>query len=159
MGAAAAYHGSNTRTSAQDSDFYGASNPSFDLAISLVLPVYYTSTPFSIDEREAAIAAWNSITKNKCEAFLTLKYANPDLPFENCLDYFVHTFHTRLFDVHPICRIIFQENKILNDLVTAINLIIDEVKNGDTFNQLLSSMAVNHTQLGIKAVQCKLSFR
>lgn len=125
---------------------------------SFVMPIYYNGKPVSSGELEAANRVWKLILNNRSEVFLALKRQDPTIEFENCMDYFFHTFYTRLFDIHPGCRPLFtrsihkQGSFLLRFLSMCLSDWHDDVKWDKTFLQL----AHIHNKMGVKAVECTL---
>jgi hypothetical protein len=129
---------------------------SLEKAVGIVMPMYYTALPLTMEEKDAALVPWKSILSNKCENFNRLKSTTPDFPHNICLDLFIANFHSRLFDVHPICKSLFRgKNTMFANIARMLNLFLDELDNETKLFKILDSLVNNHNKLGIKAIECK----
>lgn len=70
---------------------------------------------------------------------------------------FYELFYSRLFDVHPLAKMLFKrglksQGKFLVRMITLALTPIEEV---DKFEKIFSKLAETHSEMGVKAVECK----
>jgi hemoglobin-like flavoprotein len=120
-----------------------------------VMPIYYNGNPITDGEFEAANTVWKLIVNNRSEVFLSLKRQDPTIEFENCMDYFFHTFYTRLFDIHPGCRPLFTRSihKQGSFLLRFLSMCLYDWKDDAKWDKTFIQFANIHNKLGVKAVE------
>lgn len=128
--------------------------------IPFVMPIYYTEEPITPHELEAALKVWKMILNNRSEHFLALKRANTDKDVqeaENCMDYFMHNFYLRLFDIHPNCQKLFHRSihKQGSFFLRFLSMCVAEVSEPEKLEKTMENLANIHNKIGVKAVECK----
>lgn len=127
--------------------------------IPFVLPIYYTDEVITQVHLEAALKGWKLILNNRSEHFLALKRANgPDVQdAENCMDYFMHNFYIRLFDIHPNCKKLFHRSihKQGSFFLRFLSMCVAEVSEPTKLDKTMENLANIHNKMGVKAVECK----
>lgn len=73
----------------------------------LLLPVWYSLEPLTIEEISLARASWNLILKDTSEEFQRMK-GTPDFEYSSAVVWFFDTFYKRFFDVHPTVKPLFK---------------------------------------------------
>ena len=133
-----------------------------EAAMALVMPIYYTKTELSADEKEAAVTVWKMIINNRCAHFSLLKeqarVTGEDFPHVICSDYFSTLFYDRLFQVHPLCKGLFANSKMKMrmNFMSIITLLLNAMDEEPTkFVKTLENLARVHNTIGVRAVECK----
>lgn len=126
--------------------------------IPFVMPIYYTEEPIKQGELEAAMRVWKMILNNRSEHFLALKRLNVDKDVqeaENCMDYFMHNFYIRLFDIHPNCKKLFHRSihKQGSFFLRFLSMCVAEVVEPEKLDKTMENLANIHNKLGVKAVE------
>lgn len=130
--------------------------------IPFVMPIYYTEEPITQNELDAAMKVWKMILNNRSEHFLALKRVNTDKDVqeaENCMDYFMHNFYIRLFDIHPNCQKLFHRSihKQGSFFLRFLSMCVAEVSEPEKLEKTMENLANIHNKIGVKAVECELS--
>jgi hemoglobin-like flavoprotein len=131
----------------------------YDELLQMMMPVYYIDKPMDSEMLSMAKKTWESVAKDTGRHFKQLK-KDPAFKYEKCLDYFNEIFFVRLFDVHPMAKVLFHksnskqekasQNKFLARMLTMALLDIDDQSRWDmTFTKL----AEMHNEMGVKAVE------
>ncbi len=128
----------------------------------MMMPVFYIDKEMSAEQLTLARKSWNSISTDTSRHFNALR-KKPDFDskaYPTCISYFNEMFFQRLFDVHPMARVLFyksnaqqekqSQNKFLARMLTMALLDIDDQARWDmTFTKL----AEMHNEMGVKAVE------
>lgn len=131
-----------------------------DAAKFLVMPIYYTSEALSVDERESALVAWKMISSNKAPNYLAQKQADPSFPYTLCSEFFYDIFFGRLNDVHPGAQGLFSKSgqRMRQYFLASITMILSLMDDVGKFTRTLQHLAQVHNKIGVKAIECKVSF-
>lgn len=123
--------------------------------VRLMMPVYYIDEPITNEELEAVTSTWKMILTNSSPEFLA-KRLDPTFPYPTCIMYFYSSFYDRLFDVHPMARILFRDMSSQGKfLVKMISLSLSEKADPEKYDKTLRKLAEIHCDRGVKAVECK----
>lgn len=105
---------------------------------------------------------------NNTSSYLFLNYINKKakefhLHYHSCVTYFYDRFYTRLFNVHPECKVLFMnhdkklkmksQGKFLVQMITLMLSSLDD-KNVKNFDNILIKLTEVHYVRGVKAVEC-----
>lgn len=132
--------------------------------VKLVLPVYYTEEAITPRDQQLIHSSWNMVTGDSAPEYLEER-KRPNFPHETCLSYFCYLFYSRLFQIHPEAKPLFehaislQEMKHGKVVLKMIAVFIKAMENDPEHLQMLVKLAEQHYSRGIKAVQCKISSR
>eukprot|EP00349_Pseudokeronopsis_sp_Brazil_P008552 CAMPEP_0202961296 /NCGR_PEP_ID=MMETSP1396-20130829/5351_1 /ASSEMBLY_ACC=CAM_ASM_000872 /TAXON_ID= /ORGANISM="Pseudokeronopsis sp., Strain Brazil" /LENGTH=235 /DNA_ID=CAMNT_0049681009 /DNA_START=54 /DNA_END=761 /DNA_ORIENTATION=+ len=126
--------------------------------IPFVMPIYYVEEPMKQSELDAAMRVWKMILNNRSEHFLAMKRLNVDKDVqeaENCMDYFMHNFYIRLFDIHPNCKKLFHRSihKQGSFFLRFLTMCVAEVSEPEKLDKTMENLANIHNKLGVKAVE------
>lgn len=127
--------------------------------IPFVMPIYYTDEPITPEEKDGAMRVWKMILNNRSEHFLALKRENKEKDVqdaENCMDYFMHNFYIRLFDIHPNSKQLFHRSihKQGSFFLRFLSMCVAEVSEPEKLDKTMENLANIHNKLGVKAVEC-----
>lgn len=124
--------------------------------VKLMMPVYYSSTDVTVEERKLASDSWDLILNEKSPEFLA-KRGQADFQYQSCVTFFYDSFYFRLFDIHPMCRGLFKSGMKSQGkfLVKMISLALSELDAAEKFDKNLTKLAEVHYQRGVKTVECK----
>lgn len=134
----------------------------YDELLQMMMPVYYIDKPMEPEALTLAKKTWESISKDSSRHFTAMKKGDPAFSkkYERCIDYFNDIFFIRLFDVHPLAKVLFHkknekqekatQNKFLARMLTMALLDIDDQTRWD---QTFTKLAEMHNEMGVKAVE------
>jgi hypothetical protein len=134
-------------------------NKSFNISetdvIKFIMPIYYTAEIINHEDILMASLSWQTVLNNLSPQFLDAK-GDSSFTYSSCVVYFYDSFFTRLFDIHPQSKVLFNsgmkhQGKFLTKL---INLSISEFsikKKSD----LLKRFTELYDELGFQAAECK----
>jgi hypothetical protein len=130
--------------------------------MAFVMPIFYSKSELTMEEREAANAAWKQIVNNKSQHFLEIRAQqnDPNFPHVTCLEYFYDIFYNRFFDVHPSCKTLFKKsiNKQGSFFARMISLLLGDIDDQEKWRKNLENLAHIHNKMGVKAVECKSAY-
>lgn len=129
--------------------------------VSLIMPLYYSKTPITPTELNAAVASWKMIMNDRSAHFKALKEAGgPTYEHQNCMELFSVTFYNRMFDVHPGAKSLFHRsiNKQGSFFVRFVSMSLDQVGDPDKWEKSFRNLTEIHCKMGVKAVECKFLF-
>ena len=126
--------------------------------IKFIMPIYYTTEIINHEDILIASFSWQTVLNNLSPQFLVAK-VDSSFAYSSCVVYFYDSFFTRLFDIHPQSKVLFnsgmkQQGKFLTKL---INLSISEFsikKKSD----LLKRFSELYDELGFQAAECKFYY-
>lgn len=126
--------------------------------VRLMMPLYYTRATLTEEELKAATHAWKMITNDVSPYFNSMKQSRAPQPYDTCLEYFFYIFYTRLFDVHPAAKPLFQRhiNKQGTFFVRFLSMSLEQIRNEEAWTKMFRNLAEIHTKLGVRAMECKL---
>lgn len=124
--------------------------------VSLMMPLYYSTKPLSLLERELAVKSWNLIVSDQAPEYLAKKQS-PDFHYHSSVTFFYDTFYSRLFDIHPMCKQLFKNGMRSQGtfLVKLISLALSELDDAAKFDATLKTLAEVHYERGVRAAECK----
>lgn len=122
-----------------------------------MMPVYFCDDPVTLQEMSIAKLTWNMILLNESPVFIHRKSTEPPERFhyDSCVAFFYDTFYLRLFDVHPLCKPMFQgglksRGKFLVKMIGLAVSILDEPAK---FEETLIKLGDAHNKRGVKAIE------
>jgi hypothetical protein len=123
--------------------------------VNLMLPLYFTVSNVDSDELLMASESWRTILQDESPDYISKK-TSPDFHYSSCVVYFYDSFYTRLFDIHPMAKMLFKNGMKSqgNFLVKMISLALSELEDKSRFDKTLVKLAEIHNQRGVKAVEC-----
>lgn len=123
--------------------------------VNLVLPLYYTTELLTPVEYDLVHSLWEMVLNNTAPEFVQMR-KDPCFHYSTCIAFFYDTYYNRLFDVHPLCRDLFNDvAKQGKFLVKMISLALSEKQDPQKYEQTLIKLAFVHNELGVKAMECK----
>ena len=123
--------------------------------VKMMMPVYYDESNLSEEEFEAACTSWNLILENKAKRFIQQKKRDENFPHTTSFSFFHHVFYSRLHDVHPIGKEVFNDPSGGKFLTRLLQVILYERNDTIKFRITLAKLAEIHHSRGVKAVECK----
>ena len=73
--------------------------------VAVMMPVYYTEEPVTPKDIALATANWEMILDDSSPAYIDIQNRGSEL--STCIMFFYETFYGRLFDVHPVCNLLY----------------------------------------------------
>lgn len=131
--------------------------------VSLLMPIYYTSTPLLPHEKERAMKAWKLIASGLAPEFLRRKKADPDnTPCTSPPEFFGKQLVKRFISVHPVSQQMFsntttKQGTLFFRMIAFIMSALDET-HADKFDSHFVMLARTHNRMGVRAVECKCFF-
>lgn len=125
--------------------------------VALLMPLYHTSEPLTIEEKEAAEYCWRLSVKNQCQCFHSWKAAHPDCGLKIVGEFLHVCFYERLFLIHPSCRSLFQRDISRMNLIPMVSLCLTKLGDRAQLRKSLVNLVSVHNRIGVKAVECKPS--
>ena len=125
----------------------------------LMMPIYYDSRDVTPEERRLAFDSWDLILHDKSPEFLTKK-EDPTFPHQSSMSFFYDTFYFRLFDVHPMCRVLFKNGmkSLARFVVMLMGIALSVLEAPEKYDKTLKMVAEGHYKLGVKTVECESTF-
>ena len=121
----------------------------------LMMPPYFIrNVVVTEDDIKLGRASWKLILDGRSRVFLELK-STTGHESASCLTWFYDSFYTRLFDVNPSARPLFKTNLQSQGrvLMGVISTALNQLKDPDSFNQMLVNLAHVHSQRGVRGMQ------
>jgi len=122
----------------------------------LVMPIYYTKAPLTMEEKESATAVWKMISSNKAPNYIAQKLQNPStFKYALCSEFFYDIFFDRLSDVHPASRPLFSKSgqRMRQYFLASITMLLNLMETPEKFNKTLIHLANVHNKIGVKAIE------
>lgn len=131
------------------------SPPDPEQIISMMYPVYYTTTELSTEEHALVLKSWEMILNHTAPAF-NAERTKPQFPFGSCTIFFTHTYYKRLFDIHPCAKGMFKDVQAQGRaLIQMISTIFTYPEDVVRYEQIITQLTHIHNRRGVKAAECK----
>lgn len=123
-------------------------------------PIYYSSAPLTVTERERAIACFKLISSNQAQEFYRLKQEDPvHVPCNSPMEFFGNRFYKRFIEVHPTAQALFGKSTMKQGtlLYRMMNFVISDLEqpDADKFQKTFEMLANSHNRIGVRAAECK----
>lgn len=127
-----------------------------DKIVQIMMPVYYIKNAL-VTEQDIVLAkyTWSLITDDTSAEFLKMKGCGRHAS-TSCISWFFGSFYERLFDMHPLCKPLFQSGLQSQGkfLVRMISFTLNQLAgHEDVFKEAMHDLAVRHCERGIKAIE------
>eukprot|EP01041_Mallomonas_annulata_P011805 gene11805-24736_t len=121
----------------------------------LMMPPYYIRNVIVTDnDIILGRASWKKVADGSSASYMAEK-DKPDFQAASCLTWFYDSFYKRLFDVNPSARPLFKNNLMSQGrvLMGIISTALNQLKEPETFTQMLINLAHTHSHRGVRGMQ------
>jgi hemoglobin-like flavoprotein len=124
-----------------------------------LMPMYYISSSITNRDLHLSQLSWNQILSNKSSEFIKKCQINSEFDekyHQNCCQWFTDLFYERLFDIHPLAKVLFihtSMEKLKRHLIKVISLTLTQNKNPFKFQKLMKNLTILHCHRGVRAIE------
>lgn len=135
-------------------------NNSKELMVSLLMPIYYTSSPLLPHEKERAMKAWKLVASGLAPEFHRRKREDPEnTPCASPPEFFGKRLVARFISVHPVSQQMFsntttKQGTLFYRMIAFIMSALEDTE-ADKFDGHFTMLARTHNRMGVRAVECK----